>query len=93
MSLAQHVTQAEGFDYQGFTSPNPYSTSSNIHESETSGHYHQFTINGDHERRFMYFTPTDLTSEEPHIAAYKVTFIKRFGMFCSNILFGIPALI
>ncbi|KAJ6186448.1 Protein FMP42 [Penicillium mononematosum] len=101
MSLAQHVTQAEGFDYQGFTSLNPYSTSGDIRERETSGHYHQFAINEDQERRFMHFTPTGLASEESHIAAYKVTFIKRFAQvstavvacwLSAGIVFGFAAL-
>ncbi|OQE19297.1 hypothetical protein PENFLA_c019G01138 [Penicillium flavigenum] len=101
MSLAQHVTQAEGFDYQGFTSPNPYSTHGGIRERETSGYYHQFSRNGDQEWRFMHFTPTEIASEEPHIAAYKVTFIKRFAQvstavvacwLSAGIVFGFAAL-
>ncbi|KAJ6030386.1 MFS transporter [Penicillium canescens] len=86
MSLAQHVTQAEGFDFEGSNSSNPYSTNEGICESATPG-FQTSASNGDQEWRFMDFAPADSTSEEPHIAAYKVPFAKR----CAQVATGAVA--
>ncbi|KAM5344240.1 hypothetical protein ACJ41O_012777 [Fusarium nematophilum] len=96
MSLAQHVTQGEGFDYEG-----PASSS-----NEVFGVPGQLVLGvGDDikkcEWRRMSFAPVEITQDEPHIAAYKVSNSKRYAQvataviacwLASGIVFGFAAL-
>lgn len=78
MSLAQHVTQAEGFDYERpteqiestgnaeaiFDTLNPFNTESSINEPQW---------------RRLSFAPIETVHAEKPIAAYKVSNTKRWG--------------
>lgn len=79
MSLAQHVTQIGGFDYEGPANPsvNPEGTSEfgtanllNLGEGDDTNLS---------EWRRLSFAPVELPREEPHIAAYKVSNARRYG--------------
>lgn len=79
MSLAQHVTNFEGFDYEGPANPS-------VHP-EVGGEFGaadllHLTEGGDTNRsewRRLSFAPVEVPYEEPHIAAYKVSDARRYG--------------
>lgn len=89
MSLAQHVTQAQGFDYDGPAAPN-----------HTPDHEWDAMLQQDDQIQYeetkapewqqLNFAPGDFAQQErgPRDAAYKVSNIKRAGKtppsFCSG---------
>ncbi|CAI6090987.1 unnamed protein product [Clonostachys chloroleuca] len=86
MSLAQHVTQGEGFDYQ---SPRPDDAEGvgNIHNN-TLETYHQ-TPNDDKpaEWQCMSFAPADLAlQDQQHTAAYKVSNLRKGAQVTTAVL-------
>ncbi|KAJ4181515.1 hypothetical protein FALCPG4_016657 [Fusarium falciforme] len=105
MSLAQHVTQVEGFDYQGPANPNyecpaPPSFQGPFGAPDVLSPGVGDDTNRSEWRRLS-FAPVDITQDEPHIAAYKVSDVKRFVQvataviacwFASGIVFGFAAL-
>lgn len=82
MSLAQHVTQIEGFDYEGPANPlvaTDYAQSladNTIPRSLTPG---LGPVDNKSEWRQLNFAPAEPLSLEPHIAAYKVSNARRYG--------------
>ncbi|KAF7562470.1 hypothetical protein G7046_g1667 [Stylonectria norvegica] len=105
MSLAQHVTQLEGFDYEGPSYP---SNNQNPNSNYNTGDGLRLMDDDDDVRnssrpewRRRSFAPTDFPQVEPHIAAYKVTSAKRYAQvttaviacwLASGIVFGFAAL-
>ena len=85
MSLAQHVTQTEGFDYEGPANPN-YEGPSHPNVSPGFGTGNIF-VPGDEcdqsgdrsEWRRLSFAPVEIAKKLPNIAAYKVSNLKRYG--------------
>jgi hypothetical protein len=88
MSLAQHVTQTEGFDYEGPANPNYEGPT---HPSISPGfgtpnilvpdriEYESFPDRS--EWRRLSFAPVEIVQKLPHLAAYKVSDLKRYGKF------------
>lgn len=77
MSLAQHVTQDEGFDHNQLRQGDE-------HASITNGQVPLPTpvhVSGRTEWHRMSFAPAKSVYREDHIAAYKVSSIKRCGKF------------
>lgn len=107
MSLAQHVTQTEGFDYEGPANPN-YEGPSHPNASTGFGTGNSLAPgdecdqSGDRsEWRRLSFAPVEVAKKLPNIAAYKVSNLKRYiqvatGIiacwFAAGIVFGFAAL-
>ncbi|KAG5805365.1 hypothetical protein H9Q71_010065 [Fusarium xylarioides] len=107
MSLAQHVTQTEGFDYEGPANPNYEAPG---HPSVSLGFGTGNTlVPGDEcdqsddrpEWRRLTFAPVEVVKKLPNIAAYKVSNLKRYVQvatgiiacwFAAGIVFGFAAL-
>ncbi|KAH6983852.1 hypothetical protein EDB80DRAFT_768172 [Ilyonectria destructans] len=112
MSLALHVTQVEGFDYEGPANPSSSAALNPIQLTQK-----QKTLGNDStaneqclgvgedahrsELRRMSFAPVEITQDETHIAAYKVSNSKRYAQaataviacwLASGIIFGFAAL-
>ncbi|KAF4454451.1 hypothetical protein F53441_3078 [Fusarium austroafricanum] len=107
MSLAQHVTQTEGFDYEGPANPNYEGpTHPNVSPGFGTGNIlvsgDECDQNGDRpEWRRLSFAPVEIVQALPNIAAYKVSNIKRYVQvatgiiacwFAAGIVFGFAAL-
>ncbi|KHO01497.1 MFS transporter [Metarhizium album ARSEF 1941] len=97
MSLAQHVTQADGFEYEFPPAANQPSSNA---DRETSSVARVVTPSKPEWQR-MNFSPTGSDSEEAHIAAYKVSVAKRIVQVATaiaacwlsaGIVFGFAAL-
>ncbi|KAF5024414.1 hypothetical protein F66182_3500 [Fusarium sp. NRRL 66182] len=106
MSLAQHVTQTEGFDYEGPANPNYEGPSHAISPAfgtpdilAPRGDYEQAVVDRPEWRRLS-FAPVEIVKELPRLAAYKVSNLKRYGeqtlpppaKGCTGIVFGFAAL-
>jgi hypothetical protein len=82
MSLAQHVTQVEGFDYEG---PANLSSNGNLNGNgnDSTANEQCLGVEDAHrsEWRRMRFALVEITQDETHIAAYKVSKSKRCGTF------------
>ncbi|KAH7114964.1 major facilitator superfamily domain-containing protein [Dactylonectria estremocensis] len=101
MSLAQHVTQVEGFDYEGPANPN---SNGNLNGNDSTANEQCLGVGEDANRsewRRMSFAPVEITQDETHIAAYRVSNSKRYGQaataviacwLASGIVFGFAAL-
>ncbi|KAH6975847.1 hypothetical protein EDB80DRAFT_307704 [Ilyonectria destructans] len=101
MSLAQHVTQVEGFDYEGPVNP---SSNGNLNGNDSTANEKCLGVGEDAHRsewRRMSFAPVEITQDETHIAAYKVSNSKRYAQaataviacwLASGIVFGFGAL-
>ncbi|KAH6976781.1 major facilitator superfamily domain-containing protein [Ilyonectria destructans] len=93
MSLAQHVTQVEGFDYEGPANP---SSNGNLNGNDSTANEQCLGVGEDAHRsewRRMSFAPVEITQDETHIAAYKVSNSKRYACWlASGIVFGFAAL-
>lgn len=79
MSLAQHVTQVEGFDYEGPANP---LVSYDLEQDASSPRPLSpclGPVDTKSEWRRMSFAPAEPTVKEPHIAAYKVSDARRWG--------------
>ncbi|KAF5662711.1 hypothetical protein FHETE_7817 [Fusarium heterosporum] len=107
MSLAQHVTQTQGFDYEGPANPNYEGPT---HPSVSPGfgtpniiapgeEYVSFPDRS--EWRRLSFAPVDIVQRLPNLAAYKVSDVKRYVQvatgviacwFAAGIVFGFAAL-
>ncbi|KAL6855427.1 hypothetical protein ACO1O0_006573 [Amphichorda felina] len=94
MSLAQHVTQSQGFDYQSPTGVRDF--------QEPRRRSHDVERRPSAWRRLSY-APVDFAQDQrgPHRAAYKVSNLKRAAQvavgvvacwLCSGIVFGFAAL-
>ncbi|KAF4420126.1 photosystem II D2 [Fusarium acutatum] len=107
MSLAQHVTQTEGFDYEGPANPNYEGPSHpNVSPGFGSGNIlvpgDECDQSGDRsEWRRLSFAPVEVAKKLPNIAAYKVSNLKRYVQvatgiiacwFAAGIVFGFAAL-
>ncbi|KAF4974841.1 hypothetical protein FZEAL_8302 [Fusarium zealandicum] len=95
MSLAQHVTQGDGFDYEGPANPNAAFGTANILNIGAGEDANR------PEWRRLSFAPVEIAQEEPHIAAYKTSNAKRCAQvataviacwLASGIVFGFAAL-
>lgn len=75
MSLAQHVTQAEGFDSNDLGT----GTRTLGSENEETASTNQHRISNRLEWQYKSFAPGDTTYFEPHIAAYKIPVATRTG--------------
>lgn len=83
MSLAQRVTQVEGFDYEGPANPAVH------HDHHPDGEFGTANLlfpdatddNNKSEWRRLSLAPVDVTKDEPLLkeAAYKVSDVKRVG--------------
>ncbi|KAH6871703.1 hypothetical protein B0T10DRAFT_590702 [Thelonectria olida] len=100
MSLAQHVTQIEGFDYEG---PANTRSNGNLNRNDSAANEPCLGVEDAHrsEWRRMRFAPVEITQEETRIAAYKVSKSKRYAQaatavltcwLASGIAFGFAAL-
>jgi hypothetical protein len=79
MSLAQHVTQTEGFDYEGPANPN-YEGPSHPNVSPVLVPGDECDQSGDRsEWRRLSFAPIEIAKKLPNIAAYNVSNLKRYG--------------
>ncbi|KAF4956994.1 hypothetical protein FGADI_3406 [Fusarium gaditjirri] len=107
MSLAQHVTQTEGFDYEGPANPNYEGPSHpNVLPDFGTGNTLVPEDEGDQsgdrsEWRRLNFAPVEVVRKLPNIAAYKVSNLKRYVQvatgiiacwFAAGIVFGFAAL-
>lgn len=75
MSLAQHVTQAEGFDYERLSCHDPIIRPANGREASAE------SVIEPAKWRRMSFAPVDFPYQRPRTAAYRVSTAKRRGMF------------
>ncbi|KAH7233532.1 major facilitator superfamily domain-containing protein [Fusarium tricinctum] len=107
MSLAQHVTQTQGFDYEGPANPN-YEGPTHPSVSPSFGtpniiapgeEYVSFPDRS--EWRRLSFAPVDIVQKLPNLAAYKVSDLKRYVQvatgiiacwFAAGIVFGFAAI-
>nr|RBQ96039.1 hypothetical protein FVER53263_08606 [Fusarium verticillioides] len=107
MSLAQHVTQTEGFDYEGpanpsYEGPSYPSVSPGFGSGNTLVPGDECDQSGDRsEWRRLNFAPVEVAKKLPNIAAYKVSNLKRYVQvatgiiacwFAAGIVFGFAAL-
>lgn len=86
MSLAQHVTHPEGFDYEGPANPN-YEGPTHPDISPGFGtpnilvpdryEYESFPDRSSWRR--LSFAPIEIAQKLPNLAAYKVSNFKRYG--------------
>ncbi|KAJ4118887.1 hypothetical protein NW768_010626 [Fusarium equiseti] len=93
MSLAQHVTQTEGFDYEGPANPN-YEGPTHQNISPGFGtpnilapdriEYESFPDRS--EWRRLSFAPVEIVQKLPHLAAYKVSDLKRYVQVATGII-------
>ncbi|KAM0350600.1 hypothetical protein ACHAPU_003085 [Fusarium lateritium] len=107
MSLAQHVTQTQGFDYEGPANPN-YEGPTHPSVSPRFGtpniiapgeRFESFPDRS--EWRRLSFAPVDIVQKLPNLAAYKVSDVKRYAQvttgviacwFAAGIVFGFAAI-
>ncbi|KAH8654773.1 major facilitator superfamily domain-containing protein [Ilyonectria robusta] len=101
MSLAQHVTQVDGFDYECPANP---SSNGNLNGNDSTANEQCLGVGEDADRsewRHMSFAPVEIAQDETHIAAYKVSNSKRYAQaataviacwLASGIVFGFAAL-
>ncbi|KAK1722831.1 uncharacterized protein BDZ83DRAFT_753980 [Colletotrichum acutatum] len=85
MSLAQHVTQAEGFDYER---PTEHIESTGNGESifGTLNPFNTDSSNDDPQWRRLSFAPVETLHAEKPIAAYKVSNTKRWVQVATSIV-------
>lgn len=87
MSLAQHVTQTQGFDYEGPANPNYEgpahpSVSPNFGTPNIIAPGEEYVSFPDRsEWRRLSFAPVDIVQKLPNLAAYKVSDLKRYGEY------------
>jgi hypothetical protein len=87
MSLAQHVTQTQGFDYEGPANPNYEgpthpSVSPSFGTQNTIAPGEEYVSFPDRsEWRRLSFAPVDIVQKLPNLAAYKVSNLKRYGEY------------
>ncbi|KAF4998902.1 hypothetical protein FGRMN_2833 [Fusarium graminum] len=107
MSLAQHVTQTQGFDYEGPANPN-YEGPTHPSASPSFGTPNIIALGESYvsfpdrsEWRRLSFAPVDIVQKLPNLAAYKVSDVKRYVQvatgviacwFAAGIVFGFAAL-
>lgn len=90
MSLVQHVTQAEGFDYDGRPAPSPVTTpqvDDNVEASQIIDATAQ--DDGTPEWRRLSYAPIDLNNGAeplPNAPAYKVSNVKRLAQVTTAVL-------
>lgn len=84
MSLAQHVTQDEGFDYRWHVNPFTGATDGQT-DQENQNLIPRETVQDNNvpEWRRKSFAPVDLTQPDiQHTAAYKISNRQRIGELC-----------
>ncbi|KAH6871678.1 hypothetical protein B0T10DRAFT_533436 [Thelonectria olida] len=100
MAPLGHVTQIEGFDYEG---PANTRSNGNLNRNDSAANEPCLGVEDAHrsEWRRMRFAPVEITQEETRIAAYKVSKSKRYAQaatavltcwLASGIAFGFAAL-
>ncbi|KAJ4264458.1 hypothetical protein NW762_005658 [Fusarium torreyae] len=91
MSLAQHVTQTEGFDYEGPANPNYEGHTHAISPAFGTPNIlvpgEQYEAAGDRsEWRRLSFAPIEIVQELPNLAAYKISNTKRYVQVATGII-------
>ena len=92
MSLAQHVTNFEGFDYEGPANPSVHPEVGGEFGTSDLLHFTEGDDTNRSEWRRLSFAPVEVPHEEPHIAAYKVSNARRYGKPSSfiRVVFCLP---